>query len=59
LNYGDRGLRARARDPAQKTDTLYLRVFAGQLPPKIERDSSAPSKVRTEFGIGYGFKDIT
>ena len=36
--------------PAHKDDTQYLRVFVGQLRNKIERDPSAPTIIRTEFG---------
>jgi two-component system KDP operon response regulator KdpE len=41
--------------PAHKDDTQYLRVFVGQLRAKIEKDSSAPTILRTESGIGYRF----
>ena len=34
-------------------DTLYLRVFIGQLRAKIERDPRAPKIVTTEPGVGY------
>ncbi len=41
--------------PAHKDDTQYLRVFVGQLRAKIEKDSSSPTILRTESGIGYRF----
>jgi two-component system, OmpR family, KDP operon response regulator KdpE len=43
--------------PAHKDDTQYLRVFVGQLRAKIERDSSQPTIIRTESGIGYRFAE--
>ncbi|MBK9080915.1 MAG: response regulator [Rhizobiales bacterium] len=41
--------------PAHVQDTQYLRVLIGQLRPKIERNPSTPSIVRTEAGVGYRF----
>lgn len=39
--------------PAHGDDTQYLRVYVGQLREKIEEDSSKPTLIVTEPGIGY------
>lgn len=39
--------------PAHVEDTQYLRVFIGQLRVKIEKDSTVPTLIQTEPGIGY------
>ncbi|MGD9639476.1 MAG: response regulator [Alphaproteobacteria bacterium] len=43
--------------PAHTEDTVYLRVFIGQLRRKIEKDSEQPELILTESGVGYRLCD--
>ena len=40
---------------AHAQDTLYLRVFVGQLRQKLEADPASPNILVTEPGVGYRF----
>jgi len=44
---------------AHHDDIQYLRVFIGQLRSKIDLDTSSPSVIQTEPGVGYRFKEPT
>lgn len=39
--------------PAHKDDSHYLRIVVSHLRKKLDDDSSAPSYLRTEAGVGY------
>ncbi|MER2520144.1 MAG: response regulator transcription factor [Bdellovibrionales bacterium] len=39
--------------PAHGDDTQYLRVFIGQIRAKIEKNSTLPTLITTEPGVGY------
>lgn len=41
--------------PEYGQETEYLRVYAGRLRQKIERDPANPQYLRTEHGVGYCF----
>lgn len=43
--------------PAHTEDTVYLRVFIGQLRRKIEQDPDQPDLISTESGVGYRLCD--
>ena len=43
--------------PAHTGDTVYLRVFIGQLRRKIEKDFNQPDLILTESGVGYRLCD--
>ena len=39
--------------PVHANDTMYLRVYIGQLRQKLERNPAAPQRLITEPGVGY------
>ncbi len=43
--------------PAHVEDSTYLRVYVAQLRRKLEPDTSAPSLIETEPGVGYRLRD--
>jgi two-component system, OmpR family, KDP operon response regulator KdpE len=43
--------------PAHAEDTQYLRVYVGQLRHKLHDDTSEPTLIRTEPGVGYRFAE--
>ena len=43
--------------PDSVYENQYLRVYMGQLRPKIEKDAARPRYLKTEAGIGYRLMD--
>jgi two-component system KDP operon response regulator KdpE len=43
--------------PAHAADVQYLRVYAGELRKKLERDPAQPQFLVTEPGVGYRLRE--